>query len=280
MPTSSGRVAEAADQRLVGGQVEPLDAAAGARHQRIVLEAQAGADREVGVHVPAIAHVDRALPLASGHLLGLDVLALIGLQAEQERAELVPQQRRVARHAGDGAVEAEPAADAADVAELGLDVVQRVTDDVDADAQVVAREDLRQRGAERVAALLAEQRHPVRRRADVVAGVVDCWCRSRRRAGRSRDVGAVRAGDAEVEAEVVAEVRARSPAGSGCWRRSCRRARGSGPASRCGPGRRRRRACRRGCRRRSRARSCRSLPRPASRTCPTPSATRCAARSS
>ena len=68
-------------------------------------------------------------------------------------------------------------------------------------------EDLRHRGAERVAALLAEQRHPVRRGADVVAGVVVGADGEVRQAALG-DVRAVRAGDADAEPEVVAVVRA------------------------------------------------------------------------
>ena len=54
-------------------------------------------------------------------------------------------------------------------AELRLPVIQPMVDYVDAQSEVVLGNDLGQRRAEGEAALLAEQRHPVRRRADVVA---------------------------------------------------------------------------------------------------------------
>ena len=67
----------------------------------------------------------------------LDVLLAEVGETEGEGGQLVVDGRVVAGGAGDGAVEAEAAADAAEAAELGLAVVELVLDDVDAGAELV-----------------------------------------------------------------------------------------------------------------------------------------------
>ena len=196
-----GHAALAADEDGVGVVVEPLQAAVGALHERVVLEAGAERQRQLLRDVPAVADEEGRLPLAARHLLGLDVLRDVVGQPDQERREAVPLERLVAVGRRLVAGEAERAARA--LAELRLPVVELVADDVDAAADLVLREHLRERGREGVAALLAEERHPAVRLADLVAVVEE-------RHAALADVAPVRAGDAPVvEADVRPVVRPR-----------------------------------------------------------------------
>ena len=162
------RVAAAvADEDVPGAVVETLDAAVGAGHRRVELEPEPAVERELVVHLPAVADVHAVLPLARGHLLGLHALAVRGRQAEQERRVAVEAtDRLIARRAGDVAAEGEPAA-RTEAADLRLPVVHLEVVEVVADAQFVMAGHLGERLRERVHRRRVEVRVPGREVADV-----------------------------------------------------------------------------------------------------------------
>src|SRR5262249_43246746 len=145
----------------------------------------------------------RILPLTAGHGLGLNVFGEETRLAQQESRERVPRpspRRDVAVRSRGARAKAEPALQAV-VAELGLAVIQFQLDDVNANSHFMLGEDLRESAAEAPVDLLAEQRHPVGRRADGVP-VLEGG-----QAAGAVVFGIVHAGNPEIQAEVLSEVR-------------------------------------------------------------------------
>ena len=215
-----GHVAAAAQEQRPGVEVQTLDAAVRALHQRVVLGTDAEAQGQLRSDVPAVPDVERELVLAPGHLDLLEVLRVVVGKPEHEGGEAVPARRRVAGRAGRVAAEAEAALEAV-VAELGLEVVQLEAHEVEAGADLVLGQDLRDGRAEGPVLLRAEQGHPARRAADRVGA-------GERRQAAVALGAAVDAGDPELGAVVGAVVGAGHRLVHAAGSRSCRRARGSG----------------------------------------------------
>src|SRR5207253_3812095 len=74
---------------------DPFDAAIRARHERVVLVAQAEIERQAVVDLPSIACVEGILPFTRGHQLVLYALARVVQQADQEGCVPVVAVRRL-----------------------------------------------------------------------------------------------------------------------------------------------------------------------------------------
>src|SRR5205823_6191359 len=79
------RCGSAAPQvHLIGIRVEPFDAFAGSRHQRVVFISEADVDRKVAAYLPAVANVPAELPFAAGGKNVLQALLRILGKPQQE----------------------------------------------------------------------------------------------------------------------------------------------------------------------------------------------------
>ena len=155
-----GLAAAAAQKHIVAGRIVALDTIAGASHQRIELVAQPDIDREVAVHLPAVASVPAELPLAASSQDVLEALVGGGVEPQQEvgvGVELVGSGTAV--QSGRTAAESQVASGS--IADLGLPVVQMVTHQVEAEAQLMRAMHVGQVIAMRIAFLDALQGHPV-----------------------------------------------------------------------------------------------------------------------
>src|SRR4030095_4513523 len=90
-------------------------------------------------------------------------------------------------------------------AELGLAVRQLQSNDVHSRSQLVAREGLRERGAERIGPLVAEERHPIRRAPNRVPAGRRAEIEGRH-AARADVGGVVDPAYPKIEADVLAEI--------------------------------------------------------------------------
>ncbi len=79
-----GIASPAAQEHLVRRVVVVLDPAVCARDERVLLPAQAQVEGQVLVDLPAVAEVEAILPFTAGLELGLQALARLRIQPEQE----------------------------------------------------------------------------------------------------------------------------------------------------------------------------------------------------
>ena len=218
----SGTLPTPPSSTLNVGIVEHLDAAILARHQRVVLVAQAEVEGQLLRHVPAVADERAVLVLAAAHRSRTGCSCRNRYPGRGGTRRTGSTGSRCSQLPGEVAREAEIAARTR--AELRLPVIQLVADEVEAGPDLVRAHQLRQVRGGRVAGLVPLEWRPsgvVAERAH--AGLEIVACRS------ARGSGPFVPGNAECLA-TRSSCRSRRPArsGSACSCRCCRPSPSSG----------------------------------------------------